>query len=242
MIDGKRVLAVVPARGGSKGLPGKNLHPFRGVPLIVRAGRVAQQVREIDRTVVSTDSPDIARVAEEAGIAVPFRRPSELSGDLIGDVDVLVHALETSERLDEQRYDIVIMLQPTSPLRTADEVRRCLHDFIAHNADSVWAVSPADKKYHPLKQLRIENDRLSYYDPRGATVIARQQLDDLYFRNGVAYVLSRACLMERRALMGERAFACITTAPAISIDTAEDLALAEQHAARVDRDNDAARH
>jgi len=230
MIRGKRLLAVVPARGGSKGLPGKNLRQICGVPLVALAGRVARLVSEIDRAVVSTDSPEIARVAEQSGLAAPFMRPEALSGDFIGDVDVLTHAIEASEECDGCRYDIVIMLQPTSPLRTADEVRRCLDVFVGNDADSVWSVSPVDRKYHPLKQLAIEGDRLSYYDPVGPTIIARQQLNDLYIRNGVAYVLSRDCLMEQRSLMGARAFACVTTAPHISIDTAEDLARAERWA------------
>ena len=232
MIRDKRVLAVVPARGGSKGLPGKNLRPLCGVPLVTLAGRVARQIAEIDRAVVSTDSPEIAAVAQHGGLAAPFMRPADLSGDLIGDVDVLLHAVQATEAVDACRYDIIIMLQPTSPLRTSDEVRQCLEMFVSHDADSVWSVSPVDRKYHPLKQLVVDGDRLSYYDPLGSTIIARQQLSDLHIRNGVAYVLSRACLMEQRSLLGKRAFACVTTAPHISIDTADDLARAEDWARR----------
>ena len=226
MIAGRRVLAVVPARGGSKGVPDKNLRPVCGIPIVALAGQVAGQVAEIDRAVVSTDSDRIAEVAKGAGLDAPFVRPPELSGDLIGDVDVLVHALTATEGVDRCRYDIVVMLQPTSPLRTASEVRECLQLFVARDADSVWSVSPADKKYHPLKQLSLQDGRLGYYDARGAGVIARQQLDQLYVRNGVAYVLSRSCLLDRRTLLGEKAFACVTTAPHISIDTVEDFAVA----------------
>ena len=218
----------MPARAGSKGLPGKNLRTFCGVPLVALAGNVARQVEQIDRFVVSTDSVEIAGVAERSGLAAPFMRPLELSGDLVGDVDVLLHALRMTEDLDNCRYDIVVMLQPTSPLRTAEEIRGCLETFAANNADSVWSVSPADKKYHPLKQLRAVNGRLSYYDAKGAAIIARQQLDELYFRNGVAYVVSRSCLMDDRSLMGKRSFAYITMQTHISIDTAEDLELAQQ--------------
>ena len=230
MIGERRVLAIVPARGGSKGLPRKNLRELGGVPLVVLAGRVAQQIPEIDRAVVSTDSPEIVAAALEGGLAAPFMRPESLSGDLIGDVDVLLHALEATEKADDARYDVVVMLQPTSPLRTAHEVQACLDMFVANDADSVWSVSRIDRKYHPLKQLSVDGNRLSYYDSRGSRIIARQQLEDMYIRNGVAYVLSRDCLTERQSLMGQRAFACITTAQHISIDTAEDLARAEQWA------------
>lgn len=230
MISGKRVLAVVPARGGSKGLPNKNLRPLCGIPLVALVGRVVRNIPQIDRAVVSTDSQEIARVASEAGIAAPFMRPADLSGDIIGDVDVLTHALVATETVDDCIYDIVIMLQPTSPLRTAAEVIECLQMFVDNNADSVWTVSPADKKYHPLKQLSVDCGGLSFYDPRGSQVIARQQLEALYYRNGVAYVFSRDCLMNGRMLLGRRAFACISTTPHISIDDAEDLALAERYA------------
>jgi CMP-N,N'-diacetyllegionaminic acid synthase len=232
MIRGQRVLAVVPARGGSKGLPGKNLRELCGVPLVALAGRIARQVTEIDRAVVSTDNLEIARAAQDGGLAAPFMRPEELSGDRIGDVDVLVHAVDATERADAARYDIIVMLQPTSPLRTPDEVRRCLDLFVENDADSVWSVSPVDRKYHPLKQLVVDGDRLSYYDPLGSTIVARQQLSEPYIRNGVAYVVSRSCLMKQRSLLGKRAFACVTTAPHISIDTAEDLAQAEAWAQR----------
>ena len=114
--------------------------------------------------------------------------------------------------------------------RIAADVRACLDMFAANNADSVWSVSPIDRKYHPLKQLLVDRNRLSYYDSRGSAIIARQQLEDMYIRNGVAYVLSRDCLTVHQSLMGQRAFACITTAPHISIDTAEDLARAERWA------------
>lgn len=230
MISDRLVLAVVPARGGSKGLSNKNLRTLCDIPLVALVGRVVRDVSQIDRTVVSTDSPEIARVAAEAGIDAPFMRPTDLSGDIVSDVDVLMHAVQVTEAMDDCTYDVVVMLQPTSPLRTAAEVTECLRMFTDNAADSVWTVSVADTKYHPLKQLSVDGEKLSYYDPRGSQVIARQQLQELYYRNGVAYVLTRDCLMNGRTLLGKRAFACISTSPHISIDTAEDLALAEQYA------------
>jgi CMP-N-acetylneuraminic acid synthetase len=119
MIDQQRVLAVIPARGGSKGIPMKNLRPVGGRPLVALAGAAAAAVPEIDRRVVSTDHPDIARVAQEAGLDAPFMRPESIAGDRIGDWDVLSHALQATEAADGVRYDIVVMLQPTSPLRRA---------------------------------------------------------------------------------------------------------------------------
>src|SRR5262245_5394006 len=154
MIDNRCVLAVVPARGGSKGIPLKNLREVNGRSLIARVGAVIQAVPEIDRAVVSTDHEQIAEAAEQVGIAAPFRRPAELSGDLIGDVDVLTHALTTTEEIDDRCYDIVVMLQPTSPLRAAVDVYAAIRTLVEGNWDSVWTVSQTDSKAHPLKQLR----------------------------------------------------------------------------------------
>ncbi|HSO46551.1 MAG TPA: acylneuraminate cytidylyltransferase family protein, partial [Rhizobiaceae bacterium] len=173
MIDGRRVLAVVPARGGSKGIRLKNLRTVGGISLVARAAMVASQVAMIDRAVVSTDHEEIASVAEAAGLAAPFRRPEELSGDRIGDWDVLEQALREMEAQDGVTYDIILMLQPTSPGRTADHVEQTLRKLVDGKFDAVWTVSETDSKAHPLKQLVVGPDGvLDYYDPRGAAIVA----------------------------------------------------------------------
>ncbi|NNL66928.1 MAG: acylneuraminate cytidylyltransferase family protein [Myxococcales bacterium] len=233
MIDGRSVLAVCPARGGSKGIPLKNLAPFHGVPLVARVGQLVGEIDLIDRAVVSTDHDEIARVAEAAGLAAPFRRPEALSGDRIGDADVLLHALEESERSDGCRYDLVVMLQPTSPLRTADQVVRTIETLVSGGWDSVWTVSETDSKGHPLKQLCVEGGgALRLYDPEGSRIIARQQLSPVYHRNGVAYAMTRECLTEQRSIQGRKCGAVILEGELVSIDTPWDLELAEYVHAR----------
>lgn len=228
MIGNRRVLAVIPARGGSKGIPLKNLQPVGGVPMVVLAGQVAHAVPEIDRTVVSTDHPEIVATVQAAGIDVPFVRPEPISGDRIGDWDVLTHALAATEADDDQTYDIVMMLQPTCPLRTAAHVRDCLHKLVDGRFDAVWTVSPSDTKDHPLKQLNVnKNDVLDYYDPAGSKVIARQQLQPLYHRNGAAYAITRQCLMDHGNIKGARTGALVLHERLISIDTPWDLQLTE---------------
>lgn len=227
MISNKSVLAVVPARGGSKGIPMKNLREVGGRSLVARAGDVIAQVPEIDRAVVSTDHEAIAAAAEAAGIAAPFRRPEAISGDRIGDIDVLVHALEATEAVDARRYDVVVMLQPTSPLRTAEQVSATIRMLIEGGWDSVWTVSETDSKAHPLKQLTVDGGLLGYYDEAGATVIARQQLKPVYHRNGIAYAMTRACLLDQRSIKGRRAGALVVEGEHVSIDTEWDLRLAD---------------
>lgn len=227
MIKGARILVVCPARGGSKGIPHKNLKPFLGMPLVSRVGHLVREIPAIDRAVVSTDSEEIARVARESGLDTPFYRPEELSGDRISDLQVLTHALIEMERLDKITYDVIVMLQPTSPLRTAGHVMDTIQMLVDGNWDAVWTVSETDTKGHPLKQLTVKDGRLDYYDPAGKQIIARQQLTPVYHRNGVAYAIRRSCLLEQKSISGERTGALVIEGFMVSIDTYWDLELAE---------------
>ena len=227
MIKGQRILVVCPARGGSKGIPLKNLQPFNGIPLVSRVGHMVADIPEIDRAVVSTDSEEIARVAKESGLDVPFYRPEDLSGDRISDLEVLSHALIETERLDKVHYDIVVMLQPTSPLRRTEHVQGTIDMLINGGWDAVWTVSETDSKNHPLKQLTVDEGRLDYYDKSGKQIIARQQLVPVYHRNGVAYAIKRSCLLDQQSIKGERTGALVLEGDMVSIDTYWDLELAE---------------
>ncbi len=229
MHKNKRILAVVPARGGSKGIKLKNLRPIAGTPMVAMVGSVIKDIQSIDRAVVSTDHDEIARVAEGAGIDAPFRRPEELSGDRIGDLDVLSDALLTMEKLDNVKYDVVVMLQPTSPLRRAKHVEKAIKKLIDEGWDAVWTVSESDSKSHPLKQLTVEqdSDRMDYYDPDGGQIIARQQLQPVYHRNGIAYAVTRSCLLDQGTIKGQRTGAVVLDGHFVSIDTEWDIKLVE---------------
>lgn len=230
MIANKTILAIVPARGGSKGVPMKNIRPLAGKPLIQWTGECIQQIPEIDRAIVSTDHDEIASAAEASGIQAPFRRPESLSGDRIGDWDVLTHALCEMEKLDDTRYDVILMLQPTCPLRQPAHIRAVMEKLIQDKLDTAWTVSPSDLKFHPLKQLKVnEEGTLSLYDPAGAAIIARQQLTPLFYRNGAAYAFTRECLLEQKSILGKKAGAVIVHDPLVNIDTPEDFLAAEKH-------------
>lgn len=227
MINGHRILVVCPARGGSKGIPLKNLQMFHGVPLVARVGHLVKEIVAIDRAIVSTDHEEIARIAQESGLDAPFYRPESLSGDRISDLQVLSHALVEIERLDQVIYDIVVMLQPTSPLRRTEHVLDTIKMLIKSDWDAVWTVSETDSKNHPLKQLTVTEDQLDYYDQAGKQIIARQQLVPVYHRNGVAYAIRRNCLLEQKSIKGDRTGAVVLHENMVSIDTQWDLELAE---------------
>ena len=225
MFEGRRVLVVVPARGGSKGVKLKTLREVGGMPLVALAGHVASALPWVDRAIVSTDHEGIARVAEEAGLACPFMRPEDISGAIISDWQVLIHALTEMERIDAVTYDVVVMLQPTSPGRTPEHVTATMEHLVSGGFDAVWTLSETDSKAHPLKQLNVsaEGGLLSYYDPAGAKIIARQQLTPVFHRNGIAYAITRQCLVDQKSIMGAKPGAVVVEGNLPNIDTELDL-------------------
>ncbi len=233
MLEDKRVLAIAPARGGSKGVKLKNLRQVAGLSLVAHVGRIVRQLPWIDRAVVSTDHDAIALEAQKAGLDVPFRRPPALSGDQIGDWDVLHHALQEAERIDQTVYDVVVMLQPTSPTRTPGQVTQTVEHLIQGEFDAVWTVSRTDLKFHPLKQLVIDGQNMRLSDPLGQNIIARQQLTPTYHRNGVAYAFTRACLVEQKTTYGKHLGAVVIEGPVANIDTEHDITLAEEYLNRL---------
>ena len=227
MINDKRVLVVVPARGGSKGIKLKNITMINGKTLMSIVADVVKRLHFVDRAVVSTDHPEIARIAKSSGLDVPFMRPDELSGDYVSDIPVLTHALFEMEKIDKTNYDIIIMLQPTSPLRTPDHVTNTVIKLIEGGYDSVMTVSETDSKGHPLKQLIIENDVVTNYDDAAKEIVARQQLNKVFHRNGVAYLTTRECLLVQKKIIGSNASAVIIDEPVVNIDTLLDFKWAE---------------
>jgi CMP-N,N'-diacetyllegionaminic acid synthase len=229
MYKGKRILAVVPARGGSKGIKLKNLRHVAGKSLVGWAGAVLAQTEYVDRRVVSTDHAAIVQEAVDHKIEAPFLRPEELAGDFISDLQVLKHALISAETHYGEKYDVILMLQPTSPGRTPGNVSDTVRKLIDDDLDAVWTVSPTDLKFHPLKQLVINPDGLmDYFSDEGKKIIARQQLKPVYHRNGVCYAFTRDCLLRQDTIKGARTGAVVIEGKLPNIDTVEDLAYAEE--------------
>ena len=131
------------------------------------------------------------------------------------------------ELIDSVTYDIIVMLQPTSPLRKAKHVLDTIKMLVDGAWDAVWTVSETDSKSHPLKQLIVDKNSLNYYDISGGEIIARQQLKPVYHRNGIAYAITRECLLNKKSIKGDRTGAFIIKGDHISIDTERDLDLVE---------------
>lgn len=223
-----KILAIIPARGGSKGIKLKNLRKIKGKTLVGHAINCAKLVDLIDNIVVSTDSELIKEEAICNGIDVPFMRPAGLSGDRVSDLPVLKHALLESEKYWKKQFDLVLMLQPTSPLRNHELIFEACRMMQNEDIDSVWSVSQSDSKYHPLKQLKItDKGFLDYFDREGSKIVARQQLYNLYHRNGAVYGFKRKIIIDEIAIKPAKTRYILCDTPQISIDTEFDLELAE---------------
>jgi CMP-N,N'-diacetyllegionaminic acid synthase len=230
VFKGSRVLAIIPARGGSKGIPKKNIALVAGKPLISYTTELTQTLPWLDSTVVSTDSQEIGGVATQTpGVEVVWR-PEELSGDRIGDHPVLHHALLAREEHTGEHYDIVLMLQPTSPLRTAEDIEGCVTQLHEGNWDAVWSVSETELTYHPRKQLALSAEgNLGFVIPGGQAIVARQELEPVFHRNGVCYAFTRDFLMGSDSTFSDgKTSAIVTPGAHISIDTPEDLLAVEK--------------
>ena len=227
MIQGLRVLAVVPARSGSKGIRDKNLARVGDLSLIGRAGKVLSRIPWIDRRVISTDSPGYAQEGIAYGLEAPFLRPAELSTDTAGALETFVHALESCERLDGHRYDLLIVTEPTSPLREPDDIETTVQALLSTGADSAVTVSRLDTKAHPHKIFSIVDGRLRYFSAQGAGVTARQSLEPLYSRNGLCYCYRRETLLTKHALITDNTVSVVTERPVANVDEPLDLLWAE---------------
>lgn len=227
MLNGRRFLAIVPARSGSKGVPHKNMRKLGGVSLIGRAGRCLGELAWIDRAVISTDSPEYAAEGERFGLDAPFLRPQALSTDRANAVDAAIDVVERLQGDGDDRYDYILLVEPTSPFRQAVDIERVARALVDSSAEAAMCVSKASTKCHPLKILRIEDERIRYYDPRGASIVARQELDTVYVRNGVCYGVARDCLCEKKTFITDDTVAVIIDRLLVNIDDPIDMEWAE---------------
>jgi N-acylneuraminate cytidylyltransferase len=213
------VVAIIPARGGSKRLPRKNILPFAGVPLLVHSIRQAKVVHLIARTIVSTDDVEIATIAERAGAQV-IMRPAELSHDHATTASALRHVLGVLAAKGE-RADVVVTLQPNCPLRPPALLRRAIALFLKETPDSVVSVT---ESRHKLGAVRG-----GYFEPQYKTGMRSQDMNAQFYENGIVYVSRADMIAEREDLFGERMLA-LETEPLYAlgdIDTPLDFEVAE---------------
>lgn len=224
-----KILAVIPARGGSKGVRRKNVRPLCGKPLIVHTIETALEVKDcFHRVIVSTEDEEIAKISREHGAKVPFMRPHELAQDNVPMVPVLQHAVSTIERQENVVMDWIALLQPTDPLRTSDDIRNSIS--LANNGDFDSVISVVQVfATHPILMKRIVNDRLIPYCIEEEEGTRRQDyLPPAYMRNGAIYLTRRRVLMHDNSIWGKSICPYIMPEErSVGIDSELDLKLAE---------------
>lgn len=215
----QRTLAVIVARGGSKGLPGKNIRPVHGLPLIAWTILAARRARRIDRLVLSSDDPAIIAVAREYGCEAPFVRPAPLATDEAGSADVLAHAIQS---LDET-FDLAVLLQPTSPLRSAEDIDASVDLLIASGAPSVISVCQTGQSPFWMYSLNPDGILVPLIPARDRPA-RRQDAPPAYAPNGAVYVVRTArFLADRRFVHDDTRAWLMPPRRSVDIDTQEDL-------------------
>lgn len=227
-ILGKTLLAVIPARGGSKSIPRKNLAVLAGRTLVKHAAGVCAALSWVDRAVLSTDDMEIAEEGRRAGLEVPFMRPAELSGDMSTSVDMWRHAWLASEEAFAMRFDISVLLEPTSPMRRPGDVESAVLTLLEGGHSAVCTVSRTPAHYTPHKTLTIrDTGKVGFYLPTGALHSLRQTIPPYYNRNGICYAVTRETLVDSGVIIGESCQALVIERDVVNIDDQLDLDFAE---------------
>ena len=229
MINGKSVFAIIPARGGSKGLPKKNILPLAGKPLIVWSIEAAKRSNYIDHCIVSTDNKEIANVAKLHGCEVPFLRPKHLALDETPSIDVIIDAINFYVK-KTINYNYLVLLEPTSPLRNSNDIDIALNKLNNNRqkADSIVGVSKVEST-HPVFDVKINKDGLiEPYIGKSFNVLRRQNIDELYFFEGSLYISDTEVLLNKKSFYHERTLPFIVPMwKSLEIDEMVDLIMAE---------------
>lgn len=223
MFGEHKILAIIPARGGSKGVPRKNIRELNGKPLIAWTIEVAKKSRFIDRCIVSTEDNEIAAVAKKWGGDVPFMRPAELAQDGTPGIEPVLHAIEL---LPE--YDIIVLLQATSPLRRVEDIDGCIEKCLSENAESCVSVTEAETSPYWMYTLQDKDLMKPLLSIEKEQSYQRQKLPKVYQLNGAVYVCNRSFLIKEKDFIGENTLGCVMPSErSYDIDTMEDFKLVE---------------
>jgi len=226
MYKGKNILGLIPARGGSKGLPRKNIKPLLGKPLIAWTIEKALTSKYLDRVIVSTDDKEIAEISKKYGAEVPFIRPKELAMDNAKGIDVVLHAIDWIKKSDKQ-YDLLMLLQPTSPLRRSEDIDKAIEYLFFKEAKAIVSVCEVD--HHPLWANTLPEDGcMKDFIRQEIMNKNRQELPVFYRLNGAIYLAYFDYVKQCKCFMGKETFAYIMPRErSIDIDNEVDLKLVE---------------
>lgn len=227
MINGKKILTIIPARGGSKGIKNKNLINLNGKPLILWTIETAKKINHLDKIIVSTDSRKITELAEEHGINVPFRRPKYLATDKSSSVDVILHALEWHEKKGFY-FDIVLLLEPTSPLRESKDIINAINLMISKDAKSVVGISEVKSNHPDFTYSKNKNNFIKPFFTKKPSLSRRQDTKTLFFLEGSVYASYTETFKKELSFYHDKTVGYqFSKIKSIEIDDEEDLYITE---------------
>jgi CMP-N,N'-diacetyllegionaminic acid synthase len=227
MFKNKRIIGIITARGGSKGIPGKNIKDLAGKPLIAYSIEAVKKSSLLTRVILSTDSDDIIEVAKQYGADIPFKRPAELAEDKSTSMSVAQHALRWLKENDKENYDYLMILQPTSPLRLGSDIDESIRIAVENDADSV--MSMVELEDFSVKKIKVIKDGLilPWQEEEGSESSRRQDIGRVYKRNCAIY-LTKTEYIEKGDLFGEKSYAYIMPENrSVDINRLVDFELAE---------------
>lgn len=225
-----KIIGVIPARGGSKSIPRKNIKILQGKPLVAYTIEEAKKSKYLTHLVVSTEDEEIKNISLKYGAEVPFLRPKELATDDALAIPTVQHTVITIEKIKNIKYNYVIMLQPTTPLRETEDIDKALAMLIEADADGIISVVDVDN-WHPMKMKKFdENSYLIDYQTPPVENPPRQILPKVYMVNGAIYATKRDVFMEKNTFKGEKCLGYIMPPErSVNIDTEIDFLIAEYY-------------
>ncbi len=220
------ILAIIPARGGSKGLPGKNIRDLAGKPLIAHTIAEAGKSRYLNRVLVSTDDPEIAGVSEVYGAEVPFLRPAALASDTSPSIDAILYTVQRLKESEGYSPDYVCLLQCTAPMKTARHIDEAIERLIATKMDGI--VSVCEAEVHPCWTQVFKGDKLESFIKQEGLVLRRQDLPEVYRFNGAIWVVRTTSLLQEKSMIVKNETGYIMSVDdSVDIDTERDFRYAE---------------
>lgn len=224
MFGKQKILALIPARGGSKGIKDKNIIPLAGKPLIAYSIEAAKKSKYIDSIVVTTDSEKIAEVAKRYGARVPFLRPVELAADTSKTIDAVLHAIKTLKSMGEN-YDTLVLLQPTQPLRTTDDIGKAIELYYEDGENGLVSISPVDDSPLLIRSIGADGKLLNLLSQN--STCRRQDMPNYYKVNGCIYINKIDELNENTSFNDNKVPFIMDKEHSIDIDEMSDLWMAE---------------
>ena len=218
MYKDKTFLAIIPARGGSKGLPGKNIKELCGKPLIAWSIEAGLKSNYLDEVMVTTDYQNIADVSKQYGASVPFLRPDELASDTATSFDAIKHTIEYYNELNKE-FDYIVLLEPTSPLREVSDIDKAIEILLDSDADSIVGICKTEDQNPAFLVLKNEKSFISGYENKEMKVLRRQDIKDVYFFEGTIYISKTNVLLDKKTFYHENPSLCSIKSEVIQLSS-----------------------